>query len=182
MSTDSDRRHRFESITGQIYEPLYRYVRRRAQGTDVDDAMSDVLLVIWRRLEDVPEGRALPWAYGIARRVLANQRRQQGRHLRLVEKLKAQPEPVPEPDPAETGPDPELTAALDSLSDSDRELIRLWAWERLEPREIAMVLDLSINAATLRLSRARSKLATELKRQNSTISGHEQVEGTQEMR
>jgi RNA polymerase sigma-70 factor (ECF subfamily) len=51
---------------------------------------------------------------------------------------------------------------LASLPEGDREILRLWAWERLEPGEIAMVLQVSPNAATLRLSRARRKLADAL--------------------
>jgi RNA polymerase sigma-70 factor (ECF subfamily) len=85
-----------------------------------------------------------------------------------------------EPDHAEVGADPELTAALDALSADDREIIRLWAWEQLEPREIAPTLEITVNAATLRLSRARSKLANHLARQDPQPSGHEPAEGTRE--
>jgi len=86
------------------------------------------------------------------------------------------------PDPSTVGPDAELTAALDALKDQDREILRLWAWEQLEPREIATVLGLTVNAATLRLSRAKKGLSAELSRQDDDGSGHKWVEGTQESR
>jgi RNA polymerase sigma-70 factor (ECF subfamily) len=96
--------------------------------------------------------------------------------------LLSQPTESFEPDPGESGPDAELSQALESLSVDDREILRLWAWEQLEPREMATVLDISVNAATLRLSRARSRLADSLTRQDDASSGHESAEGTREQR
>ena len=40
--------------------------------------------------------------------------------------------------------------------------MRLWAWERLTPREIAAVLDITANAASIRLHRAKARLADHL--------------------
>lgn len=91
----------------------------------------------------------------------------------------SQPDRQVVPDPADGGGDPELEEALSKLSDDDQEVLRLWAWEQLEPREIAPVLDVSVNAATLRLSRARRRLADSLAGQNHPRSGHKRVEGTQ---
>lgn len=177
MSSE-ERRDRFESIADEVFEPLQRYLRRRANPNEAEDALADVMLTVWRRLDDVPGDRVLPWCYGIARRTLANQRRSRDRHLRLVQRIEAQPLPYPMPDPAEAGPDPELSLALAALGEDDRELLRLWAWEQLEPREIAPVLDISVNAATLRLARAKKKLAGQLNRQNRSNAGHIAAEGT----
>jgi RNA polymerase sigma-70 factor (ECF subfamily) len=96
--------------------------------------------------------------------------------------MESEPHDIVAPDPGEEGPDAELSAALDALSDQDREILRLWAWEQLEPREIATVLGLTVNAATLRLSRAKKRLSTELSRQDPDSSGHKWIEGTQESR
>lgn len=178
MSSESDRRQRFEAIADEVFEPLQRYLRRRARPADAEDVLAEAMLTIWRRLDDIPADGALPWSYGIARRALANQRRGQGRHLRLVERIESQPQQAAMGDPADEGPDPELATALASLSSEDREVLRLWAWEQLEPREIAPVLDLTVNAATLRLSRARKRLGREMTRQNHSPAGHTWVEGT----
>ena len=75
-----------------------------------------------------------------------------------------------------------MQTALESLSEGDREVLRLWAWEQLEPREMAPVLELTVNAATLRLSRARKRLARAMAGQDPSPSGHNRVEGTQEPR
>ena len=48
------------------------------------------------------------------------------------------------------------------LGEADRELVRLWAWEQLEPREIALVLGLTPNAVSIRLHRIRTRLAADL--------------------
>lgn len=182
MSSTIDRRARFEAVVDEVFDPLQRYIRRRIEHDRADDVLSDVLMTAWRRLDDAPSDRLLPWCYGIARRTLANARRGQQRHLRLVQRLEAEPQTGFEPDPAEAGPDAELSEALESLSDDDREVLRLWAWEQLEPREIATVLDITVNAATLRLSRARTRLADRLAGQDDAPSGHEAVEGTMEQR
>lgn len=182
MSSESDRRHKFEAIAEEVFEPLQRYLLRRALPTDAEDGLSEVMLIVWRRLNDAPADRPLPWCYGIARKVLANQQRGRRRHLRLVEKIQSEPVAISSADPADVGPDPELADALSALPDGDREVIRLWAWEQLEPREIAPVLGISVNAASLRLSRARKRLAEKLSGQDHTPSGHKPVEGTQESR
>jgi len=53
-------------------------------------------------------------------------------------------------------------AAISTLSDSEAEIVRLWAWDRLEPREIATVLELTPNAVSTALSRVKRKLSTQL--------------------
>lgn len=179
MPADTSEKTKFNQIAEEVYEPLQRYLLRRASPPDAEDALSEVLLTVWRRLDDAPDDRPLPWCYGIARRTLANQRRGQRRVLRLVERLQTEPAEY-RPDPGDVLADPALERALDNLNDQDREILRLWAWEELEPREIAIALDISANAAALRLSRAKKKLGQEMTRQDPGPSGHRTSRGTQE--
>lgn len=172
MSSEGERRDRFETVVADVYDPLQRYIRRRAAADEAGDVLSDVLLTMWRRLDDVPDGAALPWSYGVARRALSNHRRAASRHLRLVERLESERPPVADDDPAGQLEDPELAAALAALPIADQEILRLWAWEQLEPREIAMALGSTANAVSLRLSRARKKLADALARQDRSTAGH----------
>ncbi|WP_088287998.1 sigma factor-like helix-turn-helix DNA-binding protein [Kineosporia sp. A_224] len=51
-----------------------------------------------------------------------------------------------------------IRPALDLLPDTDQELLRLWAWEGLEPQEIAYVLGCSRGATRVRLHRALRRL------------------------
>jgi RNA polymerase sigma-70 factor, ECF subfamily len=178
MTSDRDRRSRFESVAAEVYEPLQRYLRRRTGPDAAADVLSDVLLVIWRRLESVPEDDALPWAYGVARRALANYRRGARRHLRLVERMTAEASLSP----AHEFDDPDLELALAELSEADQELVRLWAWEQLEPREIAVVLRTTPNAVSLRLGRVKSKLESKLARQDSSPAGQRRKQHPEEHR
>jgi RNA polymerase sigma-70 factor (ECF subfamily) len=182
LSSSNERRARFEAIAAEIFEPLQRYIRRRIEPNDAEDVFADVLLTVWRRLDDAPEGQILPWSYGVARRTLANRRRARSRHLRLLRRLELESHDRFVPPLTESGLDPELAEALGSLSPDDREVLRLWAWEQLEPREIGPVLGISVNAATLRLSRARTRLGRLLSGQDRGLAGHEPLEGTQESR
>jgi RNA polymerase sigma-70 factor (ECF subfamily) len=162
------RRH-FEEACAVVYEPLQRYLRRRASAEDAEEALDDVLLAIWRRLPAVPSDALVPWSYGVARRVLANQRRAAGRRRRLVERILSNSWPAV----VEVAPgDDAVVGALSRMRESDRELLRLWAWERLEPREMAVVLDVSPNAVSARLSRAKKRLESELLRQDRRSPGH----------
>lgn len=174
-------RRRFEAIVDEVFDPLQRYLRRRLPADQVDDVLSETLLVVWRRLGDVPDEAVLPWCYSVARGCLSNHRRSVGRRLALTRRIEAQPVAPSTPSADEVlSDDPALEAALARLSQSDRELVRLWAWEDLEPREIATVTGLTPNAVSLRLTRLKKKLEKELRRQNRTAAGHIRSESTQE--
>jgi RNA polymerase sigma factor (sigma-70 family) len=180
------REARFESLARTVAKPLHRYLLRRADADAVDDILAETMLVLWRRLEDVPglgkgpvtdPDSVLPWCYGVARGCLSNARRADGRRhrlrLRLVERL-TRTAPPPMPGEADH---PELQAALGTLGALDREVVLLWAWEGLTPREIAEVTGLTANAVSIRLHRSKKKLAALLDRKNDDKAGHETGEG-----
>ena len=169
------RRDRFEAVATDVFEPLQRYLRRRAAIDDAADVFGDAMLTIWRRLDDVPADDPLPWCYGVARRCLANHRRSTDRRLRLVDKAAATLAPPSDADPqrAIDDLDPALSAALLVLTPAEADIVRLWAWEALEPHEIAIVIDSTANAVSVALTRARRKLRAELQpgRQEPTDAG-----------
>ncbi len=179
----ADRQARFEAVFNTVYEPLQRYFGRRAMADDVPELLNDALVVIWRRLDDVPPDEPLAWSYGVARRCLANHRRGDARRLRLVGRLAADPQGRHRETGSAMAADDhaELHLALGGLDESERELVRLWAWEQLVPREIAVVLDTTPNAVSLRLTRAKRKLAASLersrggepRRQSGALAGHQ---------
>lgn len=148
----------FESLVADVYAPLQRYLRRRTDPATAEDVLGDVLLVMWRRVADIPPDAPVAWCYGIARGCLANTLRGYDRRMKLVRRLAA------EPSPSGSEEDPVLAEALRALPASDRELLRLWAWEQLAPADIALVLDITPNAASIRLHRALKKLRIELLR------------------
>jgi RNA polymerase sigma-70 factor (ECF subfamily) len=157
----------FEALVAEVYAPLQRYLRRRADATTAEDVLGDVLLVLWRRFDDVPPEASLAWCYGVARGCLANAVRSSQRQLRLVRRIAREPVPVAADD------DPVLAEALAALPEGDREVLRLWAWEQLAPAEIAVVLGVTPNAASIRLHRAKTRLKKELlARQERSPAGH----------
>src|SRR5271166_3869306 len=69
------------------YAAVLAYVRRRAPAESVDDVVAETFLVAWRRLERVPVDEPLPWLLGVARNVLATDRRGSGRRTALAARL-----------------------------------------------------------------------------------------------
>jgi RNA polymerase sigma-70 factor, ECF subfamily len=142
---------RFEWIYEEHRDAVRAYVRRRAPESIVDDLVADVFVVCLRRIEDVPRD-PLPWLYGVARKTLANERRKR-RDAPLAPEISHEPEPAG---------DPKLAVAFAALSDADREILRLVAWEGLSLREAARVLECKPVAARVRYHRAKSRLAAKL--------------------
>jgi RNA polymerase sigma-70 factor (ECF subfamily) len=172
----AERRARFEALMPGLVQPLRRFLVRRTDPATADDVLADTLLVCWRRLDDVPEDAALAWAYGVARNCLANAERSARRQGRVAAKVASVDPPVatvPGPGHGEAA-DERLHEALAELTDTEAELVRLWAWEQLTPAEIAGVLDLTPNAVSIRLHRAREKLKARL-RKDQAGSGHEET-------
>jgi RNA polymerase sigma-70 factor (ECF subfamily) len=129
--------------------------------------VSETFLVAWRRLDSVPDD-PLPWLYGVARRVLANQRRSAGRARALEERLKVA-EPRTGADPAErAGEVDALRHALATLSPDDREALMLIAWEDLDNARAARASGCSRATFAVRLHRARRRLA-------DALDSHERV-------
>lgn len=145
------------------HEAIRDYCFRRLSAADANDATADVFLVAWRRLDSVPTGdETLPYLYGIARNAVANSARTGLRRGRLRAKISAQPVQMidgPETEVIRRDEAQRILAALDDLSPTDQELLRLKAWEQLTSAEIAETLGLTVRAVDTRLTRARKKLA-----------------------
>lgn len=169
------RRRRFEELAPGWIEAVRRFLARRTDAATADDVLSETLLVCWRRLDEMP-GDQLPWIYAVARNCLANAERGRRRQERLVARISAV-DPPPEAVPDMGGGD-DLTEALAGLRADDAELLRLWAWEDLTAGQIAVVLGISANAASIRLHRAKQKLREELRKLGDAGGHEESTEGS----
>lgn len=164
-SDPAARRERYEALFRSHSRPLLGYALRRLERReDAADALAEVMLVAWRRLDDVPpEPDTRLWLYGVARGVVRNLSRSKVRRLRLGERLRAELAEAGHHDHQEAWAEQEaVRAAVGRLGDYDREVLLLTAWEGLGPSEIASVLDIPPATARTRLHRALGRLKAEL--------------------
>lgn len=146
----------FTALFAAHYPELLRFAVRRVGADAASDVVADVFLVAWRRRADLPAETARAWLYGVAAKVIANQRRGENRRGRLWSRLAAQPA---------TGADSahdRVRTALARLRPAEQEVLRLTEWEQLDATEAAAVLGCSPGAFRVRLHRARRHLAEEL--------------------
>ena len=152
-STDAS----FERAYIQYLPAVSGYLYRRVDRQQVEDLAADVFAIAWRKRASVAEGEELPWLYRIAANVVANHRRKLASGAALFASLR----------PADSAPSAEeivaadatLAAAWSQLRPAERELLALSLVEDLPPAELAVALGISVNAATIRVHRARTKLA-----------------------
>ena len=88
----TDRERRFGEVFGRHRRDVVAYCGwRAASASDAQDAVAEVFLAAWRRVDEIPRGeRERVWLYATARRVIANQRRSDRRRDALHERLRAQ--------------------------------------------------------------------------------------------
>jgi RNA polymerase sigma-70 factor (ECF subfamily) len=122
---------------------------------------SDVFVIAWRRLDDVPDD-PLPWLLGVARRVLANRRRGEARRHALLGRVRFEPYEVMPASGAQPDLGGSVLRVLSSLRERDREALLLVAWEGLSAAQAAKALGVSPNTFAARLSRARRRFAVAL--------------------
>lgn len=157
-------RHRFERCFRDHYAQMLAFSMRRVSGREIaEDVVADIFAVAWRRRDRIPDP-ALPWLYAIAGRVIANQYRSTRRRHDLDTRLAHEAGAVaPGPDPAESLDRRDaFSAAFALLGEPEREVLRLIAWDGLDPRDAARVFGCSPGAFRVRLHRARRKLAKQL--------------------
>ncbi len=164
LPTDRDRR--FTQIFEADYGQVLRYVRRRVPLSAIDDVVAETFLAAWRNLDRV-SGDSLPWLYSLARGAVANQRRRDERVLPLRDLASSSSSP----DHSEhIGWEDSFAAAFTRLHESDREVLRITAWEGLTANQGAIALGCSITAFKVRLHRARKRLRTELAKEHEGLA------------
>lgn len=176
MTRGTQQALRFEAVWTEHSAAVLRYAARRVPASDVDDVVAETFVVVWRRIDEVPEP-ALPWLLGVARGVAANAIRSANRRQALRARL-AVTEPtgaaIASPDPTASDAaavDAEridvvgngsMARALAALSPADRELLTLIAWDGLSPTEAATAVGCSRATLAVRLHRARGRLRAQL--------------------
>ncbi|MEE6259384.1 RNA polymerase sigma factor [Plantactinospora sonchi] len=143
------------------HERIVRYgLRRLYDGEAAVEPAQEVFIVAWRRRMEVPQD-CLPWLYAVARRLLANTRRDwrtapQVTSLANVGGAGGRAAVMVQESVVEVAG---VRAALTTLPDNDQEILRLIGWEELSLGEAAVVLGCTRATAAVRLHRTRRRLA-----------------------
>jgi RNA polymerase sigma factor (sigma-70 family) len=166
-------RDRFETIYRGTRQALLAYLLRRTDNADdAADLLSEIYLIAWRRIDDVPPGEeARLWLFGVARKVLAGQRRRASTATALALALERS---LPIEGSGQSTFDSriaveEITTALRTLAPADRELLMLSGWEGLSPSEIGVVIGRPAALVRVRLHRARARLRARLAEDASAL-------------
>ena len=157
---ESDER-RFERFYYAHHDRVAAYLLSRTDRDSAQEALARTFEVAWRRFDDIPAWQ-LPWLLGVARRVLAAQRRAQGRREALLDRIAAGA-PAAATDETERLANRQIVVqALERLTVIQREALLLVAWDGLSQQEAAIALGCTRVAFAVRVHRARQRLAAAL--------------------
>jgi RNA polymerase sigma factor (sigma-70 family) len=167
IGTDPDL---FDAFYSEHLEDLQRFVARRVGDRErAADLTAEIFLAaIDSAHRYQPRGTPKSWLYGIARVLVANDRRQSGRERAGEERLRGSAL-LDEEDAAQmdaridaAAQSRHLYEAMDRLSEAERAVLELVAIDELTVAEAAAAAGVRPVTARVRLHRARRKLRAEL--------------------
>lgn len=159
---------RFEQIYRAHADAVAAFARRRSDASTADEVVADVFLVVWRRLEEIPQD-PLPWLLGVGRRALANRLRSAAREQALYGRMRRELPAPATASPSRSDLDEAVLAALRRVNERDREVLLLVAWEGLTPAQGATMLGMRPHTFSTRLSRARRRFQRALAVEQATL-------------
>ena len=149
---------RFRTLYKSTFNDIYAYVTRALvpDHSEIDDVVSEVYLVAWRRIGELPHSpQDRLWLFGVARNVVRNTKRNANRRELLFGRIRRQPRP---PLGSSELSDVDVVDVLRQLTPNEREVMQLVVWDGLSAAETAEVLGCSVNVVQVRLHRARRRL------------------------
>jgi RNA polymerase sigma-70 factor (ECF subfamily) len=154
-------RARFEALFRAHYRDVHRFALRRTDPATAEDVTNETFAACWRTLEKVP-AEPLPWLFAVARNGIANHRRAAARSAEKTRRVGVEA-PATGRDPAERFAARDvILRAFGTLSERDREALRLTAWDGLSMVDAARAAGVSRAGFAMRLHRARRRLAARL--------------------
>lgn len=157
------RKNRFERFYTVHYKRVFAYALRRTRNSEwARDVVAGTFALAWQRFEQLDRKNSLPWLFGVAYRIICNDRRSKHREQKALFRLNSLATPAYEFDferAVHAKQDwHKVTTALGLLPPTDQEVLLLLTWEGLNPRDIAVVLGISPMATRTRIHRARRLL------------------------
>lgn len=172
----------FEAFYREQVEDLQRFVARRVGDRErVADLTAEIFLAAIDSAHRYRPGRGTPkaWLYGIARLLVANDRRRRGREWAREQRLRGSAL-LAEEDAARmdaridaAAQSRRLYAAMDALSEDERAVMELVALDELTVAEAAAAAGVRPVTARVRLHRARRKLRAELEAATAESTANE---------
>jgi RNA polymerase sigma factor (sigma-70 family) len=153
----------FEELFDRYWPGLHAFCCSRAGSAGEDVAAETFRVAFDKRTRydlGYPDARA--WLYGIATRLLQHHFRHGQRQAAAIERSARLPQRrerdgvASELEGRLLGP--EVAAAIDGLTDEERDALLLWAWADLQYAEIARALDVPVGTVRSRLNRARHRV------------------------
>ena len=164
---------RFGAIFDRHAARIQRYLCRRLNREIADDLLAETFLAAFhgRDRYDLSRTDARPWLYGIATNLVGRHRRTDLREYHLRRAIGPEPAQLCHADQIAADVSaralrPLLTGALLELSDGDRDVLLLIAWEQLSYEEVAAALDIPVGTVRSRLHRARRQVRVALNQAN----------------
>ncbi len=150
-------RELFQRYGALVYSVAYKVLGDNALA---EDATQQAFVQAWRAAATFDPARAVgPWLAAIARRTAIDVYRTERRHRHHEDLEDGDGPSIPPPSADQLSEVWEVRKALDNLSDSDRDLIRLQHYGELTHAEIAERLDIPLGTVKSRSHRAHRKLA-----------------------
>lgn len=159
----------FSTIFDRHAPHIHRYLARRLGVPAADDLVAETFLAAFRHRDrfDTTYPNARPWLYGIATKIVGQHRRNEEREYRLRQAYVPATSEASHANRVATAVTAQslrrpLLEALARLSDGDRDVLLLIAWEELRYDEVAAALSIPVGTVRSRLNRARKLLRKRL--------------------
>jgi RNA polymerase sigma factor (sigma-70 family) len=163
---------RFEAIFDRHYDRIRRYAQRRLGRETGEDVAAQTFVIAFasRAAFDPSYGSAAPWLIGIATNLARRHTRSERIHWRALQRAPREV-PVGEMDPDMLDAQRvrgAIAAALQTLTDSDRETFLLHVLGELSYQEVAQTLGVPLGTVRSRIHRARGRLREHMSPQEAT--------------
>ena len=163
--TDDPPDRQFERLFRDLVPEIRAFVGRHVAAAAVDDVVSDVFLVVWRKWDalPLPHGERRAWVFTVARFTIAQEHdRVRADHERNRRwSLRAASEPSEDAGALVDGTDA-VVRVLSTLPPAERDTLAYVVLDGLSMAQTAERLGCSVSAVTTRLARARRRLESVL--------------------
>lgn len=162
MSTSKSRAT--AAVRAHAADVLAYLTRRVDSPEDAADLLSEVLLIVWKRITALPsdDSEVRPWMFGIARKVLLRHHRTMQRKHAVADRLRSMLTVAESPGFSDRDDHADLRDALIRLEQVDRDIIGLVHWEGFSLKDVGRIMRMKEGTVRSRYHRARASLRTYL--------------------